>query len=200
MNQLLQKGMKKLLSYVLTYKKINLLKKSLTCLDVSHLSYTPVLTQQSTNSVSDQEKIMEMFQSHFSVLLSDFKGISGLEFKNVIVAVDADEYYLRQLVVDVISRCTCNLVIILFNKKPESVEGECLRNVINKWRENDLVHEVQVGTCSCNLNKLYCYNQSSYNIHLNSDQYQQMMEICNEVVEVKPEDIDMEYHLEICKR
>ena len=199
-------------------QKCNLVRKALTCLNVRYLTYTPALTPH-TNNISDQNNIIKMFDKEYSVLISDFKGISGLEFKNVIVCVESEEHYLRQLVVDSISRCTCNLVILHFNKtvkvsskrsplklvqtmrnvftkKPEKVN---LSSVVNKWREADLVREIQVSSCDCNLKELYCFNESSINIHQMSDKYQQMMKICDQVSEVQSTEFGQKY-IDICKK
>ena len=115
-------------------QKRDLFCRSLNILKVSYLPYTPTLTDRIDSSYD--KDIMQIFQEHYSVLLSDIKGVSGLEFENVIVAIDNNEYHLKQLVVDCVSRCTCNLTIVAFNEVPKVKKAGVLTSLRRKPRLN----------------------------------------------------------------
>ena len=113
-----------------------------------------------------------------SVLLANFAEISGMEFENLVIIFSKDEYYLRHFIPLCISRCTCDLSIILI-RDLKSIIGDENENMVSKiklpcralpkrsseminiWTKRNLVEKWKVKICKkCDQeSNLYCISR-----------------------------------------
>ena len=99
-----------------------------------------------------------------SVLVANFTQISGMEFENLVIILNKDEYYLRHFIPLCISRCMCDLSIILL-KDAKSISGDENENLVSKiklpcrvlptknseminiWKRRNLVQKWKIKIC-----------------------------------------------------
>ena len=105
-----------------------------------------------------------------------------MEFENVIIMINASEYYLRHYLPEAITRCTKSLSIVVLQEKNVSQKEGSMNEVITVW-ENQLPAVVEKWTVEgCEKCKrkcdYYCCQNNAENkvIYINvlSDEYKQM--------------------------
>ena len=121
-------------------------------------------------------------KSQVSILVTNFFYIRGMEFENVIIMINASEYYLRHYLPEAITRCTKILSIVVLQEKNLSQKEGSMNEVITVW-ENQLPAVVEKWTVEgCEKCKrkcdYYCCQNNAENkvIYINvlSDEYKQM--------------------------
>ena len=121
-------------------------------------------------------------KSQVSILVTNFFYIRGMEFENVIIMINAIEYYLRHYLPEAITRCTKSLSIVVLQEKNVSQKEGSMNEVITVW-ENQLPAVVEKWTVEgCEKCKrkcdYYCCQNNAENkvIYINvlSDEYKQM--------------------------
>jgi len=65
----------------------------------------------------------------------------GMEYKNVVIYIDACEYHFCQYLIEAITRSTCNLVIIVEGKVKLKLNNN-LYHIFNQWVDKDLVEVI----------------------------------------------------------
>ena len=121
------------------------------------------------------------------VLVKNLEFLRGLEFSDVLLILDSNEYHLRQFVPEAIARCRSNLTILIIpslNCQPDTIA-----DLVDEWEKNNeddpLVSILTIGFChndSCknkrNHRKPYCVNKTdaSYGVHKNSKWYRNILE------------------------
>ena len=146
-------------------------------------------------SNNDMESFVKEGKSRNCILVTNFRHVNGMEFENLIIVLKRDEYFLRHYIPLCVSRCTCNLSILLWeqleskNPKKNRIIGgkvkETFRSLLpsSKSRSNnniscdaldifmgkDSVELLEVSDCEkCDENsKLYCIsNHDTHQIAL----------------------------------
>ena len=145
-------------------------------------------------SNNDMESFVREGKSRNCILVTNFRHVNGMEFDNLIIVLKRDEYFLRHYIPLCISRCTCDLSILLWeqleskNPKKNRIIGgkvkETFRSLLPSLKsrsnniicdaldifmKNDSVEQWEVSDCEkCNENsKLYCIsNHDTYQIVL----------------------------------
>ena len=97
-------------------------------------------------------------------LITNFQYIRGMEFENVIVLVDPDEYYLKQYFPEAITRCTTNLCLMLLEDKKKKKKEETVKGMAERLEECDpiVVEKLIIEKCKeCDIHSnFYCYKNN----------------------------------------
>ena len=83
------------------------------------------------------------------VMVTDIRGFRGLDTPNLIVVIDRNEHQGRQLVAEIIARCTTNRLFILpaNNITDTQSNKQTLQDLVNAWKRNKIVHVKQLDVC-----------------------------------------------------
>ena len=136
-----------------------------------------------------------------SVLVANFTQITGMEFENLVIILRKDEYHLRHFIPLCISRCMCDLSIILIrdlkliigdenenlvskSKLPCRVLPKRSSEMINIWTRRNLVEKWKVKICQkCDQeSNLYCIFRMEISrkifmgLNINSDAFDRLRE------------------------
>ena len=90
------------------------------------------------------------------ILIRNYNYVRGLEFPNVIVILDEDEYHLKQFIPEAMARCIKNLSIIIMASKNEIEGHDTVMELLNHWeiinierQETPIAKSLQFQFCSC---------------------------------------------------
>ena len=158
------------------------------------------------------EKIEEYFEAEDRqikvVFLTNFSSVNGLEFDNVIIFTNYSEYYLKQYLPQVISRCTYNLKIVLlpieriiaksgtrkilnnvYSKKEKIETKDTVANITKELVDKRMMEKVLVVDCkACEKHHtFFSYNCSEsgdkfFKVHTHSTQYTDIIQLSKEEV------------------
>ena len=117
-----------------------------------------------------------------SVLVTNFQYVRGMEFENVIVMIDPDEYFLKQYLPEAMSRCTRNLSLIVLKDKNLKKKEETVKGVLELFekQEPSIVEKWVTEQCKKCKKKsnYYCYKSDGNNkrvgINVLSEEFKQM--------------------------
>ena len=133
------------------------------------------------------------------VLVKNYNYVRGIEFSDVMVLLDANEYRLKQFIPEAMARCQSNLSIVI--KPPENGKGrkDAVMDLIAYWKRVNLEEEeekfiriLKWHFCKCS-STIMCSRKAGhenlyfrkvreengairYEIHKNSKSYQNMSE------------------------
>ena len=97
----------------------------------------------------------------YMVLVSSYATVTGLEFAEVLLILEKDEYYLKHYISEAITRCTSHLSILvrhLWNKK---IQSNTVKDLANHWQEINNIKIKKWEKCILKLLKLgFCYEKS----------------------------------------
>ena len=132
------------------------------------------------------------------LLVKNYNCVKGLEFSDVIILLDANEYHLKQFIPEAMARCQSNLSILITASKDEVLENDTVVSLLEYWEmvnlelgeENPIAKTLQLQFCSCISNVLceikaergngYCHLLSEsdivacYEVHKNCSFYKNM--------------------------
>ena len=130
------------------------------------------------------------------VLVKNYKYVRGIEFSDVILLLDANEYHLKQFIPEAMARCQSNLSIVI--KPAENVTGkeDTVMNLMEHWvnvnREQEkekLIKTLLLNFCKCS-SAIMCKKEAvkqrreedtgyNYKIHKHSQSYKKISEKFN---------------------
>ena len=123
-----------------------------------------------------------MTNNSISILVTNFRFVRGMEFENVCIMVDAEEYFLKHFVPEAIGRCNKNLSLILLGKKRIGSKEETVRELVDFLVQQEplIVEKWITEQCKiCNKRqKYYCCSSDEklirVGIHVFSDKFEKM--------------------------
>ena len=126
---------------------------------MTNYNYIPyALNNTKPVTQTEKDEAWEKFEKYYA-LLTTARGIRGLESENVVVAINMEEYALRQNTAQAIARCIHKLTIITFEESESPIIGRTTnRNIVNKWKAKKYV-EI----------KKYDFQQTQHILHRNED-------------------------------
>ena len=62
-------------------------------------------------------------------LIVNFQYVRGMEFENVIIVADPDEYFLKHYFPEALARCTKNLALIMLENKKKKKKKKLSREL-----------------------------------------------------------------------
>ena len=117
-------------------------------------------------------------------LITNFQYVRGMEFENVIVVVDPDEYYLKHYIPEAITRCTTNLYLMLLEDKNKKKKEETMKGIVEQLQQYDppVIEKLIIEKCKeCDKDSnFYCYdsdeNPRRLGLNKSSQQFKKMKE------------------------
>ena len=70
-------------------------------------------------------------------LVTNFRHVRGMEFENVIVMVDPEEYFLKHYLPEAIARCTNNLSLIMLQDKNVGNKEETVKDAVESLKQEE---------------------------------------------------------------
>ena len=71
------------------------------------------------------------------LLVTNFRHVRGMEFENVIVVVNSEEYFLKHYLPEAIARCTSNLSLIMLQDKSISKKEETVKEIVGLLQQQE---------------------------------------------------------------
>ena len=71
------------------------------------------------------------------VLVSNYNCVKGLEFSEVLLLLDADEYHLKQFIPEAMARCMNNLTILVRTKRKGNVKSDTVKDLVDHWEQSN---------------------------------------------------------------
>ena len=123
-------------------------------------------------------------------LVSNYNYVRGLEFSEVLLVLDADEYHLKQFIPEAMARCMNNLTILVRSKRKRNPESDTVLDLVNYWQESNemrkpIMEILSLKFCSGytfkkheNCKETYCKSDkskySSYKLHKGCQKYKSL--------------------------
>ena len=129
--------------------------------------------------------------------MRNYNCVRGIEFSDIILVLDANEYHLKQFIPEAIARCQCNVSIIIKPAENGQDREDSVMDLMQYWenvnREEDekkLIRILKLQFCNSTSTTMcsskagyknqYCQkvkeenDAAFYKIHKNCESYQQM--------------------------
>ena len=68
------------------------------------------------------------------VLVSNYNCVTGLEFSEVLLILDGDEYHLKQFIPEAMTRCMNNLTILIRSKHKGNYKSDTVLDLVDYWQ------------------------------------------------------------------
>ena len=72
-----------------------------------------------------------------AVLVSNYNSVKGLEFSEVLLILEADEYHLKQFIPEAMSRCMNNLAILVRFKAKDNLKSDTVADLVDHWEKSN---------------------------------------------------------------
>ena len=139
------------------------------------------------------------------VLVNNYNCVKGLEFSEVLLLLDADEYHLKQFIPEAMARCMNNLTILVRTKRKRNVKSDTFKDLVDHWEQsnetgNPVLEMLSLKFWSVypfkkyeNCNKTHCQTDkgkyTSYKIHKGCEKYRDLLKtIQNSYLNLKLEE------------
>ena len=139
------------------------------------------------------------------VLVNNYNCVKGLEFSEVLLLLDADEYHLKQFIPEAMARCMNNLTILVRTKRKRNVKSDTVKDLVDHWEQsnetgNPVLEMLSLNFWSVypfkkyeNCNKTHCQTDkgkyTSYKIHKGCEKYRDLLKtIQNSYLNLKLEE------------
>ena len=137
-------------------------------------------------------KVGEFLQSSSNmVLVNNYNCVKGLEFSEVLLMLDADEYHLKQFIPEAMARCMNNLSILVRPKNKRNIISDSVKDLVDYWEQsnetgNPVLKILSLKVCSVyafkkheNCEKSHCQTDkgkyTSYKIHKGCEKYKDLL-------------------------
>ena len=128
------------------------------------------------------------------VLVSNYNCVKGLEFSELLLTLDADEYHLKQFIPEAMARCMSNLTILIRSKPKSNHKSDTVVDLVHHWEKSNkknvetkesMLTILKLKFCSEhnstqneNCEKTHCKadkkNYTSYKIHKRCERYRDL--------------------------
>ena len=121
-----------------------------------------------------------------------------MEFSDVVILLDANEYHLKQFIPEAMARCQSNLSIVIKPNKNEDRRDDAVLELVEYWekvnKQRKILKNLTLSLCSCisqvicedevDLENQFCHQKSenSYTVHKDTDAYKQLLKEIEEQV------------------
>ena len=92
--------------------------------------------------------------SENTVLVNNYNCVKGLEFSEVLLILDADEYHLKQYIPEAIARCKNNLAILVRPKPQGKSKSETVADLVHHWEKSNNREILKTGESILKILKL----------------------------------------------
>ena len=154
----------------------------------------------------DVESFLENHNDNL-ILVKNYNFVKGMEFSNVLLVLDANEYYLKQYIPEAMTRSQSNLAILIKPLEEEKYKEDTVTELVNCWNqinseeENPILRRLKLRFCQktrcsikadheeeCCQEKLESGVVISYKVHKNCKSYQCLLEEIKVIDELSDED------------
>ena len=123
------------------------------------------------------------------VLVSNYNCVTGLEFSEVLLILDADEYHLKQFIPEAMARCMNDLTILVRPKQKGNFKSDTVIDLANHWQvfneTGPVIEILSLKFCYSytlkkheNYMETYCKTEkskyTSYKIHKRCERYRDL--------------------------
>ena len=134
------------------------------------------------------------------VLVSNYNCVTGLEFSEVLLILDADEYHLKQFIPEAMSRCMNNLIILVTPKHKGNFESDTVTDLAEHWQEfnetgKPVMEILSLKVCpnhKQNYKQTHCKTEktkyTSYKIHKRCEKYKDL----SRIIQLSYRNLDLE--------
>ena len=125
------------------------------------------------------------------VLVNNYNCVKGLEFSEVLLILDADEYHLKQFIPEAMARCMNDLSILVRPKHKQNIKSDSVKDLVDYWEQsnetgNPVLKILSLKVCSVyaskkheNCEKSHCQTDkgkyTSYKIHKGCEKYRDLL-------------------------
>ena len=113
-----------------------------------------------------------------TVLVSNYNYVKGLEFSEVLLILDADEYHLKQFIPEAMARCMNNLAILVRPKPRRNLKSDTVRDLVDHWEVSNEAEKAVLKILSL---KTHCKTgkgkYTTYKIHKGCKRYKDLLKI-----------------------
>ena len=121
------------------------------------------------------------------ILITNFQYVRGMEFENVIVALDPGDFSLRHYIPEAITRCTTNLCLMLLDYSKKKKEMRTVVDIVKQLEHHSppIIEKLIIEKCkTCGKNSnFYCFDSDNkpkrLGINKSSQQFKKMEESFN---------------------
>ena len=128
-----------------------------------------------------------------TVLVSNYNYVKGLEFSEVLLILDADEYHLKQFIPEAMARCMNNLAILVRPKSKGNSKSDTVSDLVDHWEvsseaEKPVLKILSLKVCSSysfkkhdHCKETHCKTDkgkyTTYKIHKECKRYKELSKI-----------------------
>ena len=135
------------------------------------------------NLTLDQDKQKSEIEE---VLVTDFRSVKGLEFSDVLLLLNENEYHCKHFLPEAITRCMSKLSILLVPCNKEFNKSGTVLTIADEWEQinshrskNPILNTMILEFCSdpyCENGEIYCENERSKCLHKSHKFYGKLRE------------------------
>ena len=161
-------------------------------------SIPPILRKTLKNlSLPVSYNVQEFLRDKNScTLVTSFQYIRGMEFENVIIVLDPEEYFLKQYLPEAIARCTNNLALVMLEDRNMRPKEETVKGFVELLAQQNPSAVEKWTTEKCKKCKrrsnYYCYkndgNTTRIGINVLSGEFKKMQKYFNPIVATTVDD------------
>lgn len=140
-------------------------------------------------SITDDIRTFLSCTSEKLIFIKNYNFVRGMEFSDVVILLDANEYHLKQFIPEAMARCQSNLFLVIKPSKYEERRDDTVLELVEYWetinKQRNILKNLEFCFCSCictvlcndvgiyhkvdENNSLVCYE-----IHKNSEAYKEL--------------------------
>ena len=174
---------KNMISYAAVLDSLDVGRQRTVIIHFEQTSPSILIKALESISLTVLNNVQEYMNRKGNITLSvNFQYVRGMEFENVIIVADPDEYFLKHYFPEALARCTKNLALIMLENKKRKKKEETVKGVIElidqmqppvteKW----IIEECKKCKTGSNF---YCYNKdrtmTRLGINVLSDKFRKM--------------------------
>ena len=72
-----------------------------------------------------------------AVFVNNYNTVKGLEFSDVLLILDANEYHLKQFIPEAMARCMSNLTILIKPKPKDQLKSDTVADLVHHWEKSN---------------------------------------------------------------
>ena len=97
-----------------------------------------------------------------TVLVSNYNYVKGLEFSEVLLILDADEYHLKQFIPEAMARCMNNLAILVRPKPRRNLKSDTVRDLLDHWEVSNEAEKAVLKILSLKVCSSYTFKKHEH--------------------------------------
>ena len=97
-----------------------------------------------------------------TVLVSNYNYVKGLEFSEVLLILDADEYHLKQFIPEAMARCMNNLAILVRPKPRRNLKSDTVTDLVDHWEVSNEAEKAVLKILSLKVCSSYTFKKHEH--------------------------------------